>query len=214
MQCPLAATADAPLSNSQFPPSPTQTPRAARLDGLLSPRRDPCARRERVLHGKQNDHRRFAPGRNPGGGAARQSGRRIRLRVRQARGRCAAISISPKSPASSLRFRPLSSTMAAIGTAFWLSPKFIRTIIKFRSPIGRRFSRRKRFLSGRRTKNRTANGAAADIVARASPRSKPGQATARQFPSPAPAEDRCSRRNGLSLGSERNRILRQRSCAG
>ncbi len=29
------------------------------------------ARRKRVFHGKQDDHRRFSPGRNPGGGSAR-----------------------------------------------------------------------------------------------------------------------------------------------
>ena len=39
------------------------------IERLSQPSADPCARRKRVLHGKQNDHRRFAPGRNPGGGA-------------------------------------------------------------------------------------------------------------------------------------------------
>jgi len=56
--------------------------------------------------------------------------------------------------------------MAATATAFSLSPKSIRIITKFRSPIDRRFLRRKPCRSARRTKRPTANDAAGVIGAR------------------------------------------------
>jgi hypothetical protein len=70
---------DAVLAAASFPHfsiSSTDAPRGA----VGRPYRPPLrvfVRGERVYHGQQNDHRRLAPGRNPGGGSARQSGRGI-----------------------------------------------------------------------------------------------------------------------------------------
>ena len=59
--------------------------------------------------------------------------------------------------------------MAAIATVFLPSPKSIRTIIRFRSPIDRRCSKRKPCPSARRTKRRVAKDAAAAIGAHVGP---------------------------------------------
>ena len=99
-------------------------------------RRGPAAKR--FHNGQQNAHRRDPSGGNPGGRAARQSRRGIRFRVRATASSFAAISISPRSRGSSRRCRPPSSTMAATATASWRSAKSIPTIIRSRSPTGRR----------------------------------------------------------------------------
>ena len=80
-----------------FPTSNIDAPRGA-IGRPTRPSQRIFARGERVSHGQQNDHRRLTPGRDPGGGPARQSSSRNLTSSQRARDPCAGISISPKSP--------------------------------------------------------------------------------------------------------------------
>ena len=61
----------APFLSSYFPPISNTDAARGSIERLLGPSACSGARRKRVLHGKQDDHRRLSPGRNPGGGAQR-----------------------------------------------------------------------------------------------------------------------------------------------
>ena len=76
------------MASEQFAPAPMPVPFPCFfISSIDAPRgavgwrrrRSPCifARGERVYHGKQNDHRRFPPGGNQGGGPTRKSRRGI-----------------------------------------------------------------------------------------------------------------------------------------